>query len=156
MECRGFSAPALLIPLQIKKQVSFSQGTHAHSEAVSNQAPVAVIQRPLNAPFVMLLAGSQGSGVWEEKLKLKRPRFCTLGLFWDNDKGHESQGMPDRARLCLISEREYRTAPGKGPGTGHSFKTQRPSIAEPEQRERARGGNPERRTGHQSSRAQPR
>lgn len=104
----------------------------------------------------MLLAASQGSGVREEKLKLKRPWFCMLGLFWDNDEGHESRGMPDRARLCLISERELRTVPRKGPGTGHSFKTQRLNIAEPEQREQAGGGNPEYGMGHQSSRARPR
>ena len=79
-----------------------------------------MIQRPLNALFVMLLAARQGLRVQEEKLKFKRPWFCTLGLFWDNDKGYVSQGMPDRARPWLISEMEHRTGPRKGPETGHS------------------------------------
>lgn len=80
---------------------------------VSGQAPVAMAQRPLNALFVRLLTARHGSGVREEKLKRERLRFCALGLFWDNDKGHESQGMliePGRVR-CLNGSPEQ--LPGK-------------------------------------------
>lgn len=70
--------------------------------------------------------------------------------------------MPDRARLCLISEREHRTAPSKGPGTGHSFKIQWLNIAEPEQRQsrkrkpRAQKGTSEFQNSAQIARGKPR
>lgn len=80
---------------------------------MSSQVPVAIAQRPLNALFVQLLTARHGSGVREEKLKCERLRFCALGLFWDNDKGHESQGMliePGRVP-CLNGSPEQ--LPGK-------------------------------------------
>lgn len=38
---------------------------------------------------------------------------CALGLFWDNDKGHESPGVLDSARLCPVSK-GANAAPGEG------------------------------------------
>lgn len=98
-------------------------------------------QRSLNAVFVTILAARQGSGVREEKLKLERLWFCALGLFWDNDKAHESPGMPDRPRLCLISKREPSTALGKGLWDWHGCRISRLVLGRGG--DRRRGGDPE-------------
>ena len=99
----------------------------------------------------MLLAARQGSGVWEEKLKLDRQRFCTLGLFWDDDKGHESHGCQIEPRCASSLKESAGQSRGKDPGPGRSLKASscedtEANVAEPEQTEKAGGKGKRRRT----------
>lgn len=60
-------------------------------------------------------AGLRGLG---GKAETQEAVVCALGLFWDNDKGHEFPGVLDSARLCLISKRSQHSSGGRAMGLG--------------------------------------